>query len=161
MIIDEVISPPNEAARVFWKTRIAKVENTVGWNIRKIEKCLSASWSVFIKKLIHFCELQGNQKTIKREFCIRALRLLLGKPVRLFSSPISCLFTFQATGCVTVNRTGEVTIERFAEILEWFGPFTGNGADFLSMIDSITRLPYSLFLAERAGVMLCSMPHKQ
>jgi len=117
VIIDEVISPPNEAARVFWKTRIAKVENTVGWNIRKIEKCLSASWSVFIKKLIHFCELQGNQKTIKREFCIRALRLLL------------------------VNRTGEVTIERFAEILEWFGPFTGNGADFLSMIDSITRLP--------------------
>lgn len=45
---------------------------------------------------------------------------------------------------MTVNKAGEVTIERFSEILEWLGPLTSNGKLFFRNIKRITRLPYTL-----------------
>lgn len=117
VIIDEVISKHNDVARTFWKAKIAKVEDVAG-RIRKIEKCLSVPWGVFLKKLASFCGLCQDVKEIKHKVKIRALRLLL-----------------------VANKMGEVTIERFAEILEWFGPFTANGKPFLTNIKNITRLP--------------------
>jgi hypothetical protein len=54
------------------------------------------------------------------------------------------------------NKVGEVTIERFAEILEWFGPFTANGKTFLSNIKKITRLPYAFFFVLLLRLLLFS-----
>jgi ABC-type bacteriocin/lantibiotic exporter with double-glycine peptidase domain len=76
VIIDEVISKHNEVARVFWRTKIAKVD-TEG-RIRKIEKSLSLPWGVFLRKLASFCGLCEDIKEIKSKVKIRALRLLLG-----------------------------------------------------------------------------------
>jgi hypothetical protein len=76
VIIDEVISKHNEVARVFWRTKVAKVD-TEG-RIRKIEKSLSLPWGVFLRKLASFCGLCEDVKEIKSKVKIRALRLLLG-----------------------------------------------------------------------------------
>jgi hypothetical protein len=81
VIIDEVISKHNEIARVFWKTKIAKVD-TMG-RIRKIEQSLSLPWGVFLRKLASFCGLCEDVKQIKSKVKIRALRLLLGMRLSL------------------------------------------------------------------------------
>ena len=56
------------------------------------------------------------------------------------------------------NKVGEGTIERFAEILEWFGPFTANGKTFLSNIKKITRLPYAFFFVLLLRSLFSSLP---
>ncbi len=44
-----------------------------------------------------------------------------------------------------MNEQGEVTIEKFSDVLEWFGPFTSDAQTLLANVDSITTLPFVFF----------------
>ncbi|KAL6054450.1 putative serine/threonine-protein kinase/receptor [Balamuthia mandrillaris] len=95
-IVDSIISDRNELAREFWKQEFC--------NSEEIEEVVP--WDTFLNSFIRFLGLQDQLEASK-------------------VNPQDNIY-FKALKMVVANKKGMVKIEKFAEALEWFGPFQKN-----------------------------------
>jgi serine/threonine protein kinase/peroxiredoxin family protein len=112
IMLDAVISDANALAREFWLRSFKTKEGTIRDSV---------PWKEFVKTLIKYCSIQLPKKTTwKDALVIKALHLVLVPNAA------------DSTG-------GQVSIEDFGNVLEWFGPFTSDET-FVKRVQDVIKM---------------------